>query len=152
MKRDKAHFRGCIIGGAIGDALGWPVEFMKLDGIINHYGLIGIQELEITPSGKAEITDDTQMTLFTAEGILRAETREILKGICHPPTVVYHAYQRWLLTQGYPLVKDYEWIYDGWLLDIKELYVKRAPGKSCLTALASRKMGTIEHPINNSKG
>jgi len=92
------------------------------------------------------------MTLFTAEGILRAETRETLKGICHPPTVIYHAYQRWLLTQGYPNVKDYEWVYDGWLLGIKELYAKRAPSQLCLTALASRKIGTIEHPINNSKG
>ena len=152
MKRDKDHFRGCLIGGAAGDALGWPVEFMKLDGIINHYGPDGIQDLEISSSGKAEITDDTQMTLFTAEGILRAKTIETLKGICHPAIVVYHAYQRWLLTQGYPKIEEYEWAYDGWLLGIKELYMKRAPGQTCLSSLASGKIGTIEHPINNSKG
>ena len=29
MKRDKEFFRGCLIGGAIGDALGWPVEFLN---------------------------------------------------------------------------------------------------------------------------
>lgn len=48
-----------------------------------------------------KITDGTQMALFTAEGILRAETRRKEKGICHPPSVVYYAYQRWLSTQGY---------------------------------------------------
>ena len=32
MKRDIDHFRGCLLGGAIGDALGWPVEFKKWFG------------------------------------------------------------------------------------------------------------------------
>jgi len=31
IKRDKDHFQGCLLGGAIGDALGWPVEFLKLN-------------------------------------------------------------------------------------------------------------------------
>ena len=152
MKRDKEFFKGCLIGGAIGDALGWPVEFMMLKEITQRYGPRGIQDLKLLATGKAEITDDTQMTLFTAEGLLRAEKRGHEKGICHPPSVVYYAYQRWLLTQGYPRVHDYEWIYDGWLLSVKELHARRAPGNSCLSALSSRKQGTISEPINNSKG
>ncbi|MDN3015524.1 ADP-ribosylglycohydrolase family protein [Paenibacillus sp. BSR1-1] len=152
MKRTQEFFRGCLIGGAIGDALGWPVEFNKHDQIVQQYGPNGIQDLQLVSSGKAQITDDTQMTLFTAEGILRAETRGIRKGICHPPSVVFFAYQRWLLTQGYPRIDDYEWIYDGWLLGVKELHARRAPGNSCLSALLNRKHGTIEEPINNSKG
>ena len=152
MKRTLEYFRGCMVGGAIGDALGWPVEFMKLNDITRRYGSDGIQDLQISSTGKAEITDDTQMTLFTAEGILRAQTRGHLKGICHEPSVVFFAYQRWLLTQGYPRVKEYEWVYDGWLLETKELHVRRAPGNSCLSALISRKQGTMTDPINNSKG
>ncbi|MCR2823524.1 ADP-ribosylglycohydrolase family protein [Lederbergia panacisoli] len=152
MKRNHDSFRGCLVGGAIGDALGWPVEFMKLNDIHRRYGPEGIQELHISSSGKAEITDDTQMTLFTAEGMLRAEARGVLKGICHPPSVVFYAYQRWMLTQGYPKVVEYEWIYDGWLLNIKELFERRAPGNTCLSALNNREQGSIEEPINNSKG
>lgn len=83
MKRDKEHFRGCLVGGAVGDALGWPVEFMKLGEIVRRYGEGGIRDLQPAPSGKAEITDDTQMTVFTAEGLLRAETRRANRGICH---------------------------------------------------------------------
>lgn len=152
MKRNQEFFRGCLLGGAIGDALGCPVELLKHNGIKKKYGEAGIRDLVCTSSGIAEITDDTQMTLFTAEGILRAETRGNEKGICHPPSVVFYAYQRWLLTQGYPRVKDYEWIYDGWLLSVKELHARRAPGNSCLSALSSRKQGTMREPINNSKG
>jgi ADP-ribosylglycohydrolase len=152
MKSNQEFFRGCLIGGAIGDALGWPIEFNDYNQIVQKYGPNGIQDLRISSTGKAEITDDTQMTLFTAEGILRAETRGSRRGICHPPSVVFYAYQRWMLTQGYPRIEEYEWTYDGWLLGVKELHARRAPGNSCLSALSSRKHGTIEEPINNSKG
>ncbi|NTW71348.1 MAG: ADP-ribosylglycohydrolase family protein [Eubacteriaceae bacterium] len=152
MKRTREYFRGCLVGGAIGDALGWPVEFMKASAITREFGPEGVQDLQISSSGKAEITDDTQMTLFTAEGILRAQTRGHLKGICHESSVVFFAYQRWLLTQGYPRVKEYDWIYDGWLLEIRELHARRAPGNSCLSALLSKKQGIRSEPINNSKG
>lgn len=67
MKRNQDIFRGCLVGGAIGDALGWPVESLELSEIINRYGPDGIIDLKITSSGKAEITNATQMTLFTAE-------------------------------------------------------------------------------------
>ncbi len=152
MKRDKDHFRGCLLGGAVGDALGWPVEFLRMNEIKKKYGEEGITDLVEGVNGKAQITDDTQMTLFTAEGILRAENRRREKGISCPPTLVYHAYLRWLHTQGYPQNKDKNSIYDGWLIGIKELYASRAPGNTCLSALSSGSMGTIEQPINNSKG
>lgn len=152
MKRNKEFFRGCLVGGAIGDALGWPVEFLRLSEIMQRFGAGGIRDLLLSPSGKAEITDDTQMTIFTAEGLLRAENRRVNKGVCYLPTVVFHAYQRWLLTQGYPRVEDYEWIYDGWLLEVKELHARRAPGNTCISALLSGKQGSMERPINNSKG
>lgn len=152
LKKSKEFFRGCLVGGAIGDALGWPIEFLKLNEITHRYGAHGIQEMQLSSAGKAEITDDTQMTLFTAEGILRAQTRGMDKGICVPPEVVYYAYQRWLLTQGYQRIDEYAWIYDGWLIRIKELHARRAPGNTCLSELMSKKKGTLKEPINNSKG
>ena len=41
---------------------------------------------------------------------------------------------------------------DGLLINVSELHQQRAPGNTCLSALKSGKMGTIEQPINNSKG
>jgi len=68
VERTKEFFRGCLLGGAIGDALGWSVEFMKYEEIIAEYSEEGIRDLISTKTGKAEITDDTQMTLFTLKG------------------------------------------------------------------------------------
>ncbi|MDA8442481.1 MAG: ADP-ribosylglycohydrolase family protein [Peptococcaceae bacterium] len=152
MKRDQAHFRGCLLGGAIGDALGWPVEFQSLAHIKQKYGSAGITTLDLGGKQVAEFTDDTQMTLFTAEGLLRAETRYRHKGICHPPAVVYYAYLRWLHTQGYPRLEDKDFIYDGWLIGVKQLNTRRAPGNTCLSALSSGRFGSMEEPINDSKG
>lgn len=160
MKRDKNHFRGCLLGGAIGDALGWTVEFMTANEIRARYGENGVTDLMVGTSGKAEITDDTQMTLFTAEGILVAEAERRYTGNCDVDMEVYHAYLRWLLTQGsYQLGKQSglidspcEEVHTGWLYSIKELYSSRAPGNTCLSALSSGRRGTIDEPINNSKG
>lgn len=93
--------RGALIGGAIGDALGYPVEFLTLDMIVGKYGEQGITAYELDrTSGKALISDDTQMTLFTANGILFGETRGRIRGIgASPHDYVAMAYQDWLTTQ-----------------------------------------------------
>ena len=73
-KLDK--IRGCLFGGTVGDALGYPVEFMGEKAIFSQYGDKGIQEYKLDPvSGKVLISDDTQMTLFTANGLLVGDTR-----------------------------------------------------------------------------
>lgn len=151
-RRDQQHFRGCLIGGAIGDALGWPVEFLSRAQIREKYGPAGITDLVPGSTDQAEITDDTQMTLFTAEGLLRAENRIRDLGFCDLPSVVRGAYLRWLHTQGYPKMWENVVPYDGWLIGVKGLHARRAPGNSCLSALLSSETGTVDHPINNSKG
>src|SRR5512145_1584678 len=94
------HFSACILGGAVGDALGAAVEFIPLDLIRRKYGDAGITDYDETYGRRGAITDDTQMTLFTAEGLLRAIARRRHKGVCRPASVIHHAYIRWLRTQG----------------------------------------------------
>ena len=127
-------FRGCLLGLAIGDALGAPVEFDKLNAIRQRFGPQGITDLipwHSLPAGS--YTDDTQMTLATVHGMLAAHERGHTKGIVHWPSMVHHAYLDWLKTQDDPKQR-------------------RAPGNTCLDALRSGKMGTLDAPINNSKG
>jgi len=152
LKRYQDHYRGSLIGGAIGDAFGSAVEFISINAIRQKYGGAGITDLVCAESGLAEITDDTQMTLFTAEGILRAFENGQGGSIEQASHSVYHAYLRWLVTQGNPKFEEYDWIYDGWLLEIKELNHRRTPGNTCLSALLSKERGTFEKPLNNSKG
>ena len=96
----KEQFIGCLLGGAVGDALGAPVEFMRRAEILDRFGPDGITEYAPAYGGVGRITDDTQMTLFTADGLIRAEVRGAHKGITDPVGVTAHAYLRWLKTQG----------------------------------------------------
>ena len=66
------RFRGCLLGGAVGDALGAPLEFMPLEEIVQTYGPNGPEDLVGGPFPAGSITDDTQMTLFVAEGVIRS--------------------------------------------------------------------------------
>lgn len=140
--------RGCILGGAVGDALGYPVEFMSYDQIRHKYGNRGITELELDENGVAEISDDTQMTLFTATGLLFASTRGHTHGACgNPDDYVIMHYLDWLATQtgGHQGGFGGSWL--GWE---RRMYVRRAPGNTCMDALEIlRQGGTVE---NNSRG
>jgi len=148
------RFAGCLLGGAVGDALGWPVEFMPLAEIRSKFGPEGIQSFAATAGGVGAITDDTQMTLFTAEGLLR-EFYESRQSGREPdyPTAIYRAYLRWLHTQG-EVSRDpnYRSFLDGELLKVAGLHHRRAPGSTCLSALIAGKMGTVLNPVNTSKG
>lgn len=137
----------CLLGGAIGDSLGADIEFASLAQIRWRFpqGFDGLPPHD----GKAgAITDDTQMTLFTAEGLIRAMVRYDERGICHPPSVIHHALLRWLLSQGeVPNVK----VDDVGLICDRRLHARRAPGNTCLSALRSASaFGELAR--NNSKG
>jgi ADP-ribosylglycohydrolase len=147
------RIKGSLLGGAVGDALGAGIEFLSLDEIRQRFGLFGVQDFSPAYGREGAITDDTQMTLFTAEGVMRAWDRGAERGICHPPSVVHHAYLRWLLTQGERPKSDFEIRTDGWLYGTPALHNRRAPGNTCLSALhAAKGWGEPAVAQNNSKG
>ncbi len=149
--RELDRFRGCLIGGAAGDALGYAVEFRDEAYILGKYGESGITAYDLT-DGVARISDDTQMTLFTANGLLLGRTRGMRRGGGGPePADIGLCYRDWLITQEskYP---PKEKTGNAWLANIPELYSPRAPGNTCLAALHSGKSGSTEKPINHSKG
>lgn len=153
----RSRARGCLIGGAIGDALGAPIEFDSIDAIRTRAGDVGVTDYlpAYGPEGGA-ITDDTQMALFTAEGLIRARNRMHDRGICNVPSVIQRAYVRWLTTQGYEShYKDVD--FDerpptGWLVTREVLRSRRAPGNTCVSALMSGEERSVDAPINDSKG
>ena len=147
------RFLGCLAGGAAGDALGYAVEFMDWSAIEAQYGPRGIRDFALTGS-IAQISDDTQMTLFTLAGLLNALRRA--PGDDHPPEAdVNAAYHDWLCTQE-QLENE---TTATWLFADPRLHSPRAPGITCLEALeaqlgstAEPPYGTLASPPNNSKG
>ncbi|MPZ64133.1 MAG: ADP-ribosylglycohydrolase family protein [Pseudonocardiaceae bacterium] len=138
MRHDR--ILGCLLAGAVGDALGAPVEFLTTCAIRQRYGPAGIVDYDEVYGRRGAITDDTQMTLFTAEALL---------GNGDPIEQLRDAYLRWLRTQDEQPPSD-----DG-LLAVPELHSRRAPGNTCLAALRATltgARGTTTDPINDSKG
>lgn len=134
------RFRGSLLAGAAGDALGYQVEFDPLSRILREFGEDGVRTMA------PDVSDDTQMTLFTAQGLLmgRAHAMPV-------PACVYQSYLDWYATQmnhG----KGGVFRKESVLMQEERLHRRRAPGNTCLGALGSGRMGTIDEPINCSKG
>lgn len=141
-KRDRVL--GCLLGGAVGDALGYPVEFLSEPEILRQYGPAGIKTLAQAGS-PARISDDTQMTLFAANAWIYG-----CSGEGWDISTAWLAYREWLGTQGDEsrMGKPRMWIYGD-----RRLHARRAPGNTCLSAIRfSDRGGTMKNPVNNSKG
>lgn len=130
----------CLLGGAIGDAVGYRVEFMRWAEIERAHGPEGIRLAAC--KGPLVVSDDTQMTLFTLEGMARAKRVEDIV------PEVREAYLDWLSTQGHRAERSLR----GALAKVPELRHLRAPGNTCLAALRKGGRGSVESAINDSKG
>jgi ADP-ribosylglycohydrolase/protein-tyrosine phosphatase len=134
----------CLLGGAIGDALGYRVEFDSLAAIRRKYGQEGIRLA--AAGGVLEVSDDTQMTLFTLEGMQRAARDGVPLN-----DAIRAAYRDWLRTQsGRSASSAAQW--ETGLMGHSSLWRAQAPGNTCLSALRAGGRGSAENPINDSKG
>jgi ADP-ribosylglycohydrolase len=135
---------GCFLGGAIGDALGYQCEFEH-----------NLKEREYTTykDDYGIFSDDTQMTLFTANALLWEKTRIVLKEM--PPTTIaciHRAYRDWYFTQN-NVQPDQQNV--SWIDKLAFIRRRRNPGFTCLNALTNinaKEYGTIKDPVNQSKG
>lgn len=135
--------RGVVLGLLLGDAL----------------ATAGSQE----SNGSAPLrsTCAAQLACFTVEGIIRASVRQAERGICHPPSVVWHALIRWAHIQGMavpeakkqfaPPLSDTAWP-DGWLAQVPAMALRRGSAPATVAALQAGRMGTREHAASVSTG
>jgi ADP-ribosylglycohydrolase/protein-tyrosine phosphatase len=149
LAHDEAIARrlACLLGGALGDGFGYVVEFDSLASIRKQHGAAGLRE-PYSHQGELVVSDDTQMSLFTLEGL----TRAMLAGEADDLTLaeqVRLSYLDWLATQE-PRAQDGN--QSSRLLKHAAMHAQRAPGKTCMSALNQGAGGTPERPINNSKG
>ncbi|WP_371502398.1 ADP-ribosylglycohydrolase family protein [Kitasatospora sp. NBC_00374] len=152
----RTRVRGCLLGGAIGDALGFPVEGLTMTTIEARYGEKGITGPVPDRDGVVgRISDDTQLTLFTAEGRLRGYARAMAKGIGGAETaLVMDAYLCWLDTQEHPAPPPADGLRhrSGRLREEPWLYARRAPGRACLSGLRHAHTPDPRSPIDGTPG
>jgi len=132
------QFEGCMVGHAIGDALGAPVEFMSRKQILAAHGVDGVHDMVAwsTPRHaflRGSYTDDTQMAIATALGVLEALEISRAGGLEDIPGTVQARYLSWLEAQTDPRQERY-------------------PGATCIGALSSGQAGCVDDPINDRKG
>lgn len=147
QKHKRSGYIGCLLGGAVGDALGYPVEFWNESQIFAQFGEEGIQNLE--QAGRpAKISDDTQMMLFATNALICAKSN---KGAFK--TDIRTAYCEWLGTQGDICGMQETETPKMWIYKDARLHALRAPGNTCLSAIRSfAKDDTVHFAENNSKG
>lgn len=158
-------YRGCLLGGAAGDALGYAIEFDREEAIAARYGSHGIRNYQLDERGLAPFSDDTQMTLYTANSLLcslAALSAQASGGAPAPapatlpspaaltayaPAQMAQFYVEWMYTQvsPYPLAEP-----KAWISSLPELFASRAPGVTCMNACEAMANGA--KAVNNSKG
>ena len=171
-------YRGCLLGGAAGDALGYAIEFDREEAIAARYGSRGIRDYQLDERGLAPFSDDTQMTLYTANSLLcslaalsaqasggaqasgsaqassGAPTSSDAPALVSPSALA--AYAPAQMAQFYV-----EWMYTqvspfplaepkAWISSLPELFASRAPGVTCMNACEAMANGA--KAVNNSKG
>jgi len=138
---EASKFTGCLLGGALGDALGYPMEFERSWRIIlEKFGASRPISLAYARAAPALISDDTQMTLFTAEGLVRTMQRFRDRGLANTAGMILHALVRWYVTQTGD--KDTKVSLSGWLFGEQRLHATRAPGNT-QTSVRSALMRTV---------
>ena len=170
-------YRGCLLGGAAGDALGYAIEFDREEAIAARYGSRGIRDYQLDERGLAPFSDDTQMTLYTANSLLcslAALSAQASDGIqtsggaptssdtpalasptllspaalaAYAPAQMAQFYVEWMYTQVSPYPLAEP---KAWISSLPELFASRAPGVTCMNACEAMANGA--KAVNNSKG
>lgn len=154
------RIRGSLTGGAAGDALGYAVEFMGENELFGKYGKGGIRAYSLdSVSKKALISDDTQMTLFAAEAIIKWLSAQANGGADDSlRSYALQSHLDWLDTQQSTFERTGKQFFPHGLMAERRMFACRAPGITCLSALHKRRNqkqtadSFIADKINNSKG
>ena len=146
MKEKQNKFRGCLLGLAVGDAMGYTVDSKTLSQIYEDYGPNGLLGYDLA-NGCAEITSYTQLSAYCANALLLMLTHRQMRGSC-APTLRYFslALREWARTQQYSDPEQNR----CWLSTVPEMKRKRCMDTWMLSTLSGETLGSLETPANLS--
>ena len=149
MALSQSAYRGCLLGMAVGDAMGYTVDSRSWPQIREDYGPNGLLGYDLV-NGYADVTSYTQLAAFVCNGLLFGMTRGQMLGKMAPfIKYVALAEREWAASQrswGRPS-QSY-----CWLLRRAELCRRNCMDTRMVETLSRDRVGTIETPVNNHSG
>lgn len=150
MENRLSAYKGCLLGLAIGDAMGYTIDHKTLTQIREDYGPNGLLGYDLA-NGYADTTSYTQIAAYVCNGLLFGMTRGQLRGVMAPCVrYIAMAEKEWARHQGYrkdPTAVDYCWVSgaDG-------LQARRCMDTLMLDTLNRNDLGTMEEQRNRYQG
>lgn len=146
MRNRSRMFQSCLLGLAVGDAMGHTVDVKSLSQIRDDYGPNGLLGYDLV-NGYAEVTSYTQIPAFVANGLLICLTRQKLRGQNIPPlNCIALALREWSRSQHYCEQERNH----CWLSTTPEMKRRRCMDTWMLTVLGGDRMGSPGAPVNRS--
>lgn len=143
MQKKLLAYRGCFLGMAVGDAMGYTVDEMSLQEIRAEYGPAGLLGYDLR-NDTAAVTSYTQIAAFVTNGLLLYITRG------KPGTQTQYvtlALREWLKRQHFPRDPARS---SCWVAQIPELRRKLCRDARMQDALRLDRLGTPEKPVNSA--
>ena len=136
--------QGCLLGLAVGDALGFTVDGQTLEEICADYGPNGLLGYDLA-NGCADVTSYTQLAAFVGNGLLLSVSRGKKEYL---PYIIL-SLREWARNQQFH--RDPEKSY-CWVAKPKVLRLHNNRDARMLDALRAETLGTVDAPINRNAG
>ena len=147
MEIDSTVFKGCLLGLAVGDAMGAPVDGKTYGDICQMYGPAGLLGYD-SANGLAEITSYSQVAMFSANGLLVGAAR-VRTSADDQLRYITAALKEWARVQHLPGAPENRIC---WLRQVSQLRRRRCMDPRTLDALTRDVLGSPDAPANQSAG
>lgn len=143
MGEKQSAYVGCLLGLAVGDAMGLAVDDKTWDEICAEYGPNGLLGYDLR-NGCAEVTSYTQVAAYVANALLVAVSRGKADGYVRHVAL---ALREWAKRQHFPRSPDKSPL---WVSQLPQLRRRACRDARMLDALRFDTLGTPEKPINST--
>ena len=143
MDQKVASYCGCLLGMAVGDAMGYSVDKKSWDEICEAYGPNGLLGYDLV-NGSADVTSYTQLAAFVCNGLLLSAIRA--NPSLHPKYLLL-GLREWAKSQQFRGNAEKTFC---WVAQVPEMRRRTCMDTRMLDALSRETLGTPEKPVFRS--
>ena len=143
MEHKGQAVRGCLLGLAVGDAMGYPIDKKSWSEICEDYGPNGLLGYDLV-NGCADITSYTQLAAFVCNGLLLGTTRGNMDKLSK---YIALSLREWAKSQQFRATAEKTFC---WLAQVPEMRRRHCMDTRMLDALSREVLGTPEAPVFRS--